>query len=91
MTGEQFAELLGASDSQPEKDGWTPLGDRTLTLHTSCNGAAMSFARVEKVKQSGELVLAHSARGETFVFRLGDLFAATLESTREKTRKAGFQ
>lgn len=91
MTGEQFSELLSAADSQPEKDGWVPLGERNLTLHTSCNGAAMSFARVEKVKQEGHLVQAHSSRGETFLFRLEDLFAATLESTREKARKAGFQ
>ncbi len=90
MTGDQFAELLRIAGARPGAEGWQELSERTLTLHTAFNGAPLSFARVEKVRQGGQLVQAGSTRGEVHVFRLEDLYSATVDANKEKARKAGF-
>jgi hypothetical protein len=90
MTGEQLASLLSVAESTRSADGWDELSRHTLTLHAAYNGAALSFGRIEGIKHEGGLLQARNARGETHVVRLDDVFAGTVEPSREKGRKAGF-
>ena len=94
MTSDQLASLLKAllevAEAQKAEGGWTSLGQYTLTLHAAFNGAQLSIAKIDAVKVVGALVYAKSARGETHVIRLEDIFAGTVEASRETGRKAGF-
>lgn len=66
------------------------LGQNTLTLHAAFNGAQLSIAKIESVKLAAPLVHAKTARGETHIVRIEDIFAGTVETLRESGRKAGF-
>lgn len=94
MTTEKLAFLLEAlldvADAKKGEGGWTSLGQYTLTLHAAFNGAQLSIGKIEAVKVAGPLVHAKTARGETHVIRLDDIFAGTVEASRETGRKAGF-
>lgn len=94
MTIDKVASLLEAlldvADAKKAEGGWTSLGQYTLTLHAAFNGAQLSIAKIDALKVTGPLVHAKSARGETHVIRLEDVFAGTVEASRETGRKAGF-
>jgi hypothetical protein len=94
MTTDKVAFLLQAllevADANKVEGGWTSLGQYTLTLHAASNGAQLSFAKIDAIKIAGSLVQAKSARGETHIIRLEDIFAGTVEASRETGRKAGF-
>ena len=90
MTAEQLNSLLKLADAGKGEDGWSSLGQNTLTLHTAFNGASLALSRIEEIKQQGPLLFAKGSRGETHVVRLDDVFAGTIEASREKGRKAGF-
>jgi len=90
MTSDQLAKILELAEARKGEEGWSSLGQYTLTLHTAFNGASISFSKVEELKLTAPLVFAKSTRGETHVVRLEDIFAATVEASREKGRKAGF-
>ena len=91
MTAEHLAAILKLAEAGKADDGWLKLGQNTLTLHTAFNGAPLSLSRIEEVKQAGPLVYARGSRGETHVVCLDDVFAGTIEASREKGgRKAGF-
>jgi hypothetical protein len=90
MTGDQLGALLELAEATKADDGWSSLGQHTLTLHTAFNGASLSLARIESVKASGSLLLAKSQRGETHVVILDNIFGGTIEPSRETARKAGF-
>jgi hypothetical protein len=90
MTGDQLGALLKLAEATKADDGWSNLGQHTLTLHTAYNGAALSLARIESVKISGTLLLAKSSRGEIHVVIIDNLFGGSIEPSRETGRKAGF-
>jgi len=90
MTTDQLAKLFELAEAKKGEDGWSTLGQYTITLHTAFNGASLSFSRIEEVKISSPLLYAKNSRGETHVARLDDIFAGTIEASREKGRKAGF-
>jgi hypothetical protein len=90
MTGDQLAALLKLADASKTDEGWVSLGQYTLTIHTAFNGASLSIAKIESLKVAAPLVYAKSVRGETHVVRLEDIFAGTIEASRETGRKAGF-
>ena len=90
MTADQLAKLLELAEAPKGEDGWSKLGQYTLTLHTAFNGASLSFSRIEEIKLAAPLVYAKNSRSETHVARLEDIFAGTIEASREKGRKAGF-
>jgi hypothetical protein len=90
MTADLIGALLEQSQAAKAEDGWLNLDAYSLTLHTAFNGAALSLSRIEGVKVAGALVYARTSRGETHVVRLEDLFAGSVEASREKGRKAGF-
>jgi hypothetical protein len=90
MTGDQLGALLKLADATKVDDGWTGLGQYTLTLHTAFNGASLSVTRIDSVKTAGSLLLAKGARGEIHVMLLENIFGGTIEPSRESGRKAGF-
>jgi hypothetical protein len=90
MTTDQLAKLLELAEARKGEEGWSSLGQYTLTLHTAYNGASISFSRIEEVKVSSPLLFCKSTRGETHIVRVEDIFAGTIEASREKGRKAGF-
>lgn len=90
MTGDQLAALLKLADATKIDDGWSNVGQYTLTLHAAFNGASLSIARIESLKITGPLLFAKSSRGETHVVRLDDVFAGTIEASKQTGRKAGF-
>lgn len=90
MTSDQLAKLLELAEARKGEEGWSSLGQYNLTLHTAFNGASISFSKIEELKLNAPLVYAKSGRGETHVVRLEDIFAGTIEASREKGRKAGF-
>jgi hypothetical protein len=90
MTGDQLAALLKLAEASKAEDGWQNLGNYTLTLHTAFNGASLSFGKLESLKVAAPLLYAKGARGETHVVRLDDVFAGSIEASREAGRKAGF-
>jgi hypothetical protein len=90
MTGDQLAAVLKLADASKTEEGWTSLGQYTLTIHTAFNGASLSIAKIESVKVAPPLVYAKSTRGETHIVRLDDIFASTIDPSRETGRKAGF-
>jgi hypothetical protein len=90
MTSDQLAKILELAEARKGEEGWSTLGQYTLTLHTAFNGASISFSKIEEVKLNAPLLYAKSSRGETHVVRVEDIFAGTVETSREKGRKAGF-
>jgi hypothetical protein len=90
MTGDQLGTLLKLADATKVDDGWSSLGQHTLTLHTAFNGAALSLSRIDSIKMVGALVLAKSSRGEMHVVMLDNICGGTIEPSRETGRKAGF-
>jgi hypothetical protein len=90
MTVEQLRALLDLAHAGKEEDGWWTLGESTLTLYAAFNGASLSFSKIESVKQAGPLIYARTTRGETHVVCTEDVFAGTVEASREQGRKAGF-
>ena len=90
MTGDHLAALLNVAEAKKGADGWYSLGQRLLVLHVAFNGSALSVGRIESLRRDEELIVAKSSRGEVHVFRLADVFAGTVEASKEKGRKAGF-
>jgi hypothetical protein len=63
----------------------------TATLYASHGGVGLTVSRVEGVKVEGGLVSARTAKRETYMIELGDVFAVALEgSTLGPVRRAGF-
>lgn len=90
MTGDHLAALLTFAEAKKGSDGWYNLGQRSIVLHAAYNGSVLSFSRIESLKRDNEIIFAKSAKGEVHVFLLSDVFAGTVESGKEKSRKAGF-
>lgn len=62
-----------------------------LTLHVSHDGVGLTVGRVAALKLEGELVLARNTKGDQYVLSLDDLFAASVEGPKERSRQAGFR
>jgi len=90
MTSEQIASLLELAEASKTADAWLSLETHTLTLHAAFNGASLSLSRIQSLKLVGPLIYAKTSRGEIHVVRLEDVFAGSIEPSREKERKAGF-
>lgn len=93
MTDEMFRAVLETASAKDDKDGWSALPEgRTMTLHAAHDGVQLAISKVEAVKVAQRVVWARSAKGETFVVSLDDLFAAAIDRSKEASagRKAGF-
>lgn len=91
MTDEHFMAIV--QSAQAKKDGqgwWTTQEGRHLTLYVSSSSASLTINRIDAVHLDGNLVKARTARGETYVLALEDVFAAAIEPEPEGARRAGF-
>jgi len=92
MTPDHFQALLSVSEAKLDAEGWsTTAEERWLTLHASRDGVGLTIGRVVALKREGELVLARTTKGDQFVLALTDLFAGSIEASKERGRQAGFR
>ena len=85
--------VLETAGAKPDKDGWSALPEgRLMTLYAAHGGVPLTIGKVEAVKVAQRVAWARSAKGETFVIGLDDLFAAALDRGNDahSGRKAGF-
>lgn len=92
MTNEQFQALLKMAGTKVGSDGWSATEEeRHLTLHAGNNGVGLTVSRVVALRLDGELLLARTSKGDQFLLNLQDIFAASVEASKEKSRQAGFR
>ena len=92
-TKRQAKEIVreAAAATKPDAEGWSRLPEgRTLSLYAAHDGVPLSVSRVEAVAVRGTLVRARTAKGETYLLSLDDLFAAATDGAGPTARKAGF-
>lgn len=90
MTTEQLQQVLEMCEAQTA-DGWAKMPEgRLLTLHLASGGVGLTIARITSIKLGGAQVVARTARDETFVFALENVFASAFDEPSNKGRKAGF-
>lgn len=92
MTDDHLSALLALCEAgKKDKEGWFHLPEgRHLTLYAAFNGASLSVTRIAGVKRDGELVVARTVKGETYMLAISDLFAGAVEASPAQSRKAGF-
>ncbi len=92
MTDDHLSALLALCEAgKKDKEGWFHLPEgRHLTLYAAFNGASLSVSRVADLKRDGELVMARTVKGETYMLAISDLFAGAVEASPAQSRKAGF-
>lgn len=93
MTEEMLKAVLETAQAKSDKDGWASLPEgRSLTLYAAHNGASLTVTKVEAIRVSHGILRARSAKGQTFLLALDDVFAAALDGGSETAsgRKAGF-
>jgi hypothetical protein len=91
MTEQHLSALLTTAEAKKASDGWVkPPEGRHLTFYTAFNGASLTVSRVDAVRSEGGLVRARTAKGETFVLALADIFAGSIDASPSSGRKAGF-
>ena len=92
MTNEHFQAFLSIAGAKPDAEGWSTTEEhRLVTLHASNQGVGLTINKIVATRLQGELVLARTDKGDQFVVSLRDVFAASVEAPKEKTRQAGFR
>jgi hypothetical protein len=84
--------ILSTAGASQAEEGWWQLPDgKFLTLHASHNGVGLAVARGVGVREEGSLVFVRTAKGETFVLDMSDVFAGAVDGTATTSvRTAGF-
>jgi len=92
MTDDHLSALLALCEAgKKDKEGWFHLPEgRHLTLYAAFNGASLNVARIADLKRDGDLVMARTVKGETYLLALSDVFAGAVEASAAQARKAGF-
>jgi hypothetical protein len=92
MTDDHLSALIALCEAgKKDKEGWFHLPEgRHLTLYAAFNGASLSVGKVAELKRDGELVVARTVKGETYMLALSDVFAGAVEASAAQSRKAGF-
>lgn len=91
MTSEDLEAIVGLTEAKRAGE-WRELPEgRLLTLHLASNGVGLTVAKITQLRNTtaGQLHL-RTARDETYVVALADVFAAAFEDSGSKARKAGF-
>ena len=90
MTKEHLDLLLAQAEAKPGEDGWTLLPEgRHLTVYVASGAASLTVSKVVSLKVEGGILLARTARSETYTAELGDVFAGAVDPP-VTARKAGF-
>jgi hypothetical protein len=92
MVGEQLQAILSGAQAKADKDGFAALPEgTTATLYASHGGVGLTVSRVEAIKVEAGLVTARTAKRETYMFEVADVFAVAFEGTSNGPRRtAGF-
>lgn len=91
MTDEHFTAIVQAAQAKKDGQGWwTSQEGRHMTLYVSSSSSSLTVNKVEAVQLDGKLVRARTARGETYILALEDIFAAAVEPEAQGARRAGF-
>ena len=91
MTTEEFSEVLNLCGAK-DVEGWSMIPEgRHLTLHLASGGVGLTIGRIIKVRQSAVQLQVHTAKEETYVVSVKDVFACAFEDSEKRTaRRAGF-
>ncbi len=92
MVGEQLQAIFKNAQAKADKEGFMALPEgTTATLYAAHGGVGLTVSRVDGVKAEGGLLTARTAKRETYMIEIGDLFAVALEGTTNgPVRRAGF-
>src|SRR5687767_461977 len=95
MTEEMLRAVLDAAQAQTDKtdqEGWARLPEgRLMTIYAAHHGASLTVSKVERVRVAQTILRAATARGETFLLSMDDVFAAAVDGQGGSvSRKAGF-
>lgn len=90
MTKEELNEVLNLCEAR-ESEGWSVMPDgRFLTLHLASAGVGLTVSRIMRLRWLGAQLQTLTARDETYVFSVSEVFAGAFEDSGSKARKAGF-
>ena len=91
MNQGHLSAILDLLSAKADKEGWSSFPDgRGLTLYVAHGGVQLTVARIEAVAAKGGLLRARTAKGETFLLGLEDVFAASVEAPSKEARRPGF-
>jgi len=92
MVGEQLQAIFKNAQAKAEKDGFTTLPEgTTATLYAAHNGVGLTVSRVEAVRTDAGLLTARTAKRETYMVEVADVYAVAIEGTTNgPVRRAGF-
>jgi len=91
MTDEHFAAITQSAEAKKDGQGWWTMQEgRHITLYVSSSSASLTVNRIDAFQLDGKLIKARTARGETYVLALEDVFAAAIDPEPQGARRAGF-
>jgi len=92
MVGEQLQAIFKNAQAKADKEGFMTLPEgTTATIHAAHGGVGLTISRVEGVKIETNLLTARTAKRETYMIEVADVFAVALEGTTNgPVRRAGF-
>jgi hypothetical protein len=91
MTEDHFGAIVAAAEAKKDPEGWWAAAEgRHITLYASFAGSSLSVSRVNALRIDGPLVKARTARGESYILALADLYAGQIEGQTQGVRRAGF-
>jgi hypothetical protein len=91
MNQEHLSAILELLSARVDKEGWSSFPDgRGLTLYVAHDGVQLTVSRVEAVVAKAGLLRARTAKGETYLLGLEDIFAASVEAAPTQARRPGF-
>jgi hypothetical protein len=92
MVGEQLQGIFKNAQAKADKEGFTSLPEGTsATLYASHGGMALNIARVEAIRVEAGMLTARTAKRESYMLEVSDVFAVSLEgASNGPVRRAGF-
>jgi hypothetical protein len=92
MVGDSLTAIFEKAQAKADKDGLLVLPEgTTATLYASHNGVGLTVSKVDAIRKEGDMIHARTAKKETYVVEIGDLFAVALEGNQgSPARRAGF-
>jgi hypothetical protein len=92
MVGEQLQAIFKNAQAKSEKDGFAALPEgTTATIYAAHGGVGLTISRVEATRLEGAMLTARTAKRETYMLEVADVFAVAVEGTSNgPVRRAGF-
>jgi len=91
MVGEQLQAIFKNAQAKSEKDGFATLPEgTTATVYAAHGGVGLTVSRVEAIRIEGPLLTAKTAKRESYMIEVADVFAVAVEGTSNgPVRRAG--